>query len=273
VYFKLIKIIISITLSFLFASCNSNSNQLIIHFIDVGQGDATLLEFNEKTLLIDSGPNIAEEKISKYLKKNNITTINYLIATHPHEDHIGNIDYILENFKVKNFLAPKVLYESQDFTNMIKKLQAENLKINVISGSTKNIINLDASINIDFFSPNKKYENTNNYSPIIKLTHGNNSFLFTGDAEKEVELSILHKNLDSDVLKVGHHGSASSSTKEFLDIVTPKISIISCGINNQFNHPHSQTLENLNFQDSLIYRTDEDGTIILASNGKNIKKK
>ena len=270
---KYIIFILMLLLSFSFINCISNNDLLKIHYIDIGQGDSTLIEYNSKVLLIDSGPNSSEEKLSKYLKKHNIKTIDYLIATHPHEDHIGNMDFLIKNFKVNQFLMPKALYKSNDFKDLIKSLKQKNLDINVISSTTKNIIDLGNSIKIEFFTPNTTYENLNNYSPIMKLTYKKTSFLFTGDAEKEVENEVLNKDIDSDVLKVGHHGSSSSSTHAFLEKVTPKISIISCGINNNFKHPHKTTLNNLENIGSKIYRTDEDGTIILTSDGNIINKK
>lgn len=254
-------------------SCNSIENLLKIHYIDVGQGDAILIEYKSQNLLIDSGPNTSQDKLNKYLKKNNIKTINYLLATHPHEDHIGNMDFLIENFSVKTFLMPKVIYESSDFTNLIKSLKKNNLDITIIDTTTEENINLGDNIQFEIFSSTTKHENLNNYSPIIKLTHYDTSFLFTGDAEEEAETQVLMKNIDSDVLKIGHHGSSTSSTLPFLEKVKPDISIISCGINNDFNHPHKSTINNLKSINSQVYRTDEDGTIVLVSNGRTIIKK
>ncbi|MGL4763243.1 MAG: ComEC/Rec2 family competence protein [Sarcina sp.] len=272
-FYKIIKFIFIFLLIFNFQSCTINNNLLEVHFIDIGQGDSTLIKFNSKILLIDSGPNSSEEKLITYLKKNNVTTIDYLIATHPHEDHIGNIDAILKNFNIKKFFSPKVLYKSKDFTNMISTLNKENLDIVTLNPNLSHDILISEDIHLEIFSPAKTYENINNYSPIIKLTYFNNSFLFTGDAEKEAEASVLSSNIDSDVLKVGHHGSSSSSSMEFLEKVTPSISVISCGIDNSFNHPHKQTLENLEEIQSQIFRTDEDGSIILISDGTKIEQK
>ena len=270
-FFILIFTFLSISLSL--TSCSKSNNLLQVHFIDIGQGDATLLEYNNINLLIDSGPNSSEEKLLKYLELNNINKIDYLIATHPHEDHIGNMDAILKNIEVENFLAPKSIYETEDFYNMLKEIKNNNLKIDILRKGS-NQITIDSNIDIEILSPSKEnYENTNNFSPIIKLTHQNNSFLFTGDAEIEAEREVMNLNIDIDVLKVGHHGSSSSSSTEFLNATTPKISVISCGIQNQFSHPHKQTLESLNDINSKIYRTDEDGTILLISDGLKISKK
>lgn len=273
-YKKLFFLIILIIFPTLFFSCFKKENSILnVHFIDVGQGDSILIEINNKTLLIDSGPNDSEDKILKYLKSKNIKSLDYLLATHPHEDHIGNMDVLLKNIKVNNFLAPFVVYESTDFKNMILTLKEKSLDINVLkAGNTQ--IKLDDNIIIDVFSPNNDtYENINNYSPIIKLSHFENSFLFTGDAEEITELEVLKFDIDSNVLKVGHHGSTTSSNISFLNKVTPEISVISCGINNKFNHPSKSTLENLSNLGSIIYRTDEDGSIVLSSNGYKIIKR
>lgn len=263
-----------IIVSLIFFSCSNKENKILnVHFLDIGQGDSILIEINNKTLLIDAGPNDSEDIILKYLKSKNIKKLDYLIATHPHEDHIGNMDAILNNINVKKFLAPFVLYESTDFNNMILALKESNLTIDILNVNNKQI-KLDDDVIIEIFSPNNEnYENINNYSPIIKLSHFENSFLFTGDAEELIESKVLNFDIDSDVLKVAHHGSTTSSSIEFLNKVSPEISIISCGINNKFNHPSKSTLENLSNINSSIYRTDEDGTIVLSSNGFKIIKR
>lgn len=269
---KIFKYLLFLLISFFLLSCNvKNSHLLEIHYIDVGQGDSTLIKLNNKSILIDSGPNSSETALKKYLKKEKIKTIDILIATHPHEDHIGNMDMILNEFKINDVYAPYAVYSSKDFENFKKKLIENKKQINILNSNTK--IEFDKNINIEIFSPTKdSYSNINDYSPIMKISHLNNSFLFTGDAEEVAEKEVLKNNLNSDVLKVGHHGSASSSSQEFLEKVTPEISIIQCGINNDFNHPHQNTLKKLTEINSTIYRTDEDGHIILQSDGNIIKK-
>ncbi|MGL4990203.1 MAG: ComEC/Rec2 family competence protein [Sarcina sp.] len=258
----------------IFISCDQTSN-LEVHFIDIGQGDSILIKTNFNNILIDSGPNDSEERLLKYLRKNNINTLDYLISTHPHEDHIGNHDAILKNLKVKNILAPKTIYDSLDFNNMKKELLKQNLLIEIVDTNHSKIY-LDSDTFLEFLHPtSSKYENINNESATIKLTHFDNTFLFTGDIEKDAELELLNYKeiLNSKVLKVAHHGSSTSSTLEFLTAVSPEISVISCGIKNKFNHPSNASLINLNSVNSKIYRTDEDGTIILVSDGLNINKK
>lgn len=180
---------------------------------------------------------------------------------------------VIEEFEISNFYAPKKTANTKIFKDMILQLKKKNLKINV----AKKGISLDLSNNssLDFLAPVKdNYENTNDSSAVVKLTHGNTKFLFTGDAEKTSEKDILNSNedLSSNVLKIGHHGSHSSSSKEFLDKIDPKIAIISCGKNNDYGHPHKETMKELNKRNIEVYRTDIDGNIVLTSDGENIKK-
>ena len=248
-----------------------NPREINVHFIDVGQGDAILVQVNSKNLLIDSGPRDEKEKLIKYLNSVYIPQFDYIIATHPHEDHIGNMDYIISNYKVLNFYTPKVTTNTVSFENMVESLTRKNLKLKILKANTTTI-NLGDNTLVEVFSPNlDTYDNLNNYSPIIKITYGNASFLFTGDAETEIEEEVISKysNLKSDVLKVGHHGSSTSSSLEFLKAVNPKISIISVGKNNTYGHPTKETLTKL--KDTTLFRTDKNNSIIISSDGKSIK--
>lgn len=181
--------------------------------------------------------------------------------------------YIIQNFNVLNFYAPKVYHNTESFIYMINELNKKSLKINTIKQGIAHNMDLGDNTFIYFFSPIKEnYDNLNNYSPIMKIVYGNTSFLFTGDAEADLEKDVLktNANLSSDVLKIGHHGSSTSTSEEFLVAVSPKISIISVGINNSYSHPSSKTLSLLNKYNIKYYRTDEDGTIIIKSDGNNI---
>ncbi|RUT57200.1 MBL fold metallo-hydrolase [Clostridium botulinum] len=272
-----------ICLSIVFTACSqqssnavntsNKSNELKVHYIDVGQGDSILVQTKDKNILIDAGTRKSSDSLISYLKKQHIKKLDYVIATHPHEDHIGGMPKVIEEFEISNFYAPKKTANTKIFKDMILQLKKKNLKINV----AKKGISLDLSNNssLDFLAPVKdNYENTNDSSAVVKLTHGNTKFLFTGDAEKTSEKDILNSNedLSSNVLKVGHHGSHSSSSKEFLDKINPKIAIISCGKNNDYGHPHKETMKELNKRNIEVYRTDIDGNIVLTSDGENIKK-
>lgn len=247
-------------------------NETLIHFINVGQGDAILLNNKNYNILIDSGSNESSDYLISYLKSFNIKRLNYVIATHPHEDHIGAMDDIINNFHVDTFIAPNITTTDIDFINMVKALNHKNLKINVIED------NLTISLFNDNFltflwSGSLPADNINNNSLVLKYINQNVSFLFTGDIEKEVEAQLQSINqslLSSDVLKVAHHGSNSSSTLNFLTVVDPNISVITCGIGNNYGHPHKNTLTNLNNINSSVYRTDIQGNVIIKTDGSRL---
>ena len=255
---------------------DNDPNIMEVHYIDVGQGDSILIRVNNKVLLIDSGPKSSKSKLTKYLNSLNIKNIDYLIATHPHEDHIGNISTIINNYKVNKFYSPKVTTNTKTFEKIVSTLKNNNLKITILDNTTSSI-NLGNNTSVKVYSPIEDFkdDNLNNYSPIIKITFGKTSFLFTGDAEEYVEKQVVNNvsNLSSNVLKLGHHGSSSSTCKEFLDAVNPDIAIITVGIDNEYGHPHNEVLDLLKSYKIKTYRTDNDSSIILISDGKNILKK
>lgn len=278
------KKIIYITLNFLLIlilfQCSIETNKNIVsdnikgmnvHFIDVGQGDSILIQVNSKNLLIDSGPSASKDKLVKYLNSLKISKLDYIIATHPHEDHIGNMSYIIDNFEVLNFYAPKVNSNTKAFETMVESLVIKNLKIKVLKPNIKSI-DLGENTKVDVFSPiSNEYENLNNFSSIIKISYGTTSFLFTGDSEELSEKEVLTQGYDlkSDVLKVGHHGSSSSTSKRFLDAVDPYIAVISVGKDNSYGHPSQEVLSRL--KDLTIYQTDLDGNILIKSDGYSLK--
>ncbi|WP_297634399.1 ComEC/Rec2 family competence protein [uncultured Clostridium sp.] len=249
------------------------SDKLYVYFLDVGQGDSTLIQYMDNTILIDSGPKSSEDKILSYLKQLKLKDIDFLVSTHPHEDHIGNMDEIIDTIKVKKFYAPHVSVETEEFSDLINSLNRQNLQITILNQDTASI-NLGDDIRVDIFYPFKglETENLNNYSSVIKITFKETSFLFTGNAEKEVNDYLLSNKLpiQSDVLKLGHHGSNTSLDEYFLSEVSPKLAIASCGYNNSYNHPSSSVIELLNSNNIPLLRTDLTGSIILSSDGKNI---
>lgn len=277
--YKALKIILTISaiiisISFLTQNNNVNyENKMIIHYIDVGQGDCILIQVNNKNLLIDSGPSSNRKDLLNYLEKLDIKKFDYIIATHPHEDHIGNMDTIIKRYDIGSFYSPKVITSSTTFENMISALVDKNLKINVLKKGVKGI-DLGKNTEIEVFSPleNISSDNLNDYSPIIKITFFNNSFLFTGDAEISTEDTVLsqNNNLNCDILKVGHHGSSTSTSTDFLISTNPSVAIISVGKNNSYGHPTSETLSLLNSYNIRAIRTDINGTVIAISDGKNI---
>ena len=277
---KVLKLILAIWALFIFIiflNLNNNitncENKMIVHYIDVGQGDCILIQVNNKNLLIDSGPSSSRKDLLDYLEKLNIKKFDYIIATHPHEDHIGNMDTIIKRYSIGSFYSPKVISSSTTFENMISALVDKNLKVNVLKKGFKGI-DLGENVKFQVFSPaeNLFSDNLNDYSPIIKITFLNNSFLFTGDAEISTEESVLseNNNLNCDILKVGHHGSSTSTSSNFLTSVNPSVAIISVGKNNSYGHPTSELLSLLDYFNIRKIRTDINGTIIAISDGKNI---
>lgn len=272
---SLIFVIVCITISYnsTIKTSLDLENNMVTHFIDVGQGDCALIQVNNKNLLIDSGTSDSKQKLIRYLKKNNITKLDYIVVTHPHEDHIGGMASVIKNFEVGEFYAPKAITSTQTFNDMIDALRAKNLKIKI---ATPNIsLNLGPNTTCVMLSPNKTtYDNLNNYSCTLKITYKNSTYLFTGDIETQAEDEIMANGYDisAQVLKVAHHGSKTSSSQEFLNKVSPKIAIISCGIDNDYGHPNKETLDRLKILNTIIYRTDLDKTIVLISDGTNIKK-
>lgn len=258
-----------------FNSYKVNPNLMYVHYINVDQGDAILIQVNNKNLLIDSGPKSHKKQLVKFLNDLNISKLDYVIATHPHEDHIGNMNTVLNSYKVQSFYAPKVYSYTKSFEQMIDSLKSNNLKITPIKRGC-NTINLGFQTNVEIFSPiNDTYDNENNYSPVIKISFGNNSFLFTGDAEKEIEdkLILLNDDLKADILKVSHHGSSSSTSDSFLNRVSPKYAVISVGKNNIYDHPNDTIISKLNTYNIDILRTDIQNNITLISDGTNISYK
>lgn len=272
---SIIFVIVCVTISYR-STIKTNldlEDNMITHFIDVGQGDCTLIQVNNKNLLIDSGTSDSKQKLIRYLKKNNITKLDFIVATHPHEDHIGGMANVIKNFEVGEFWAPKAVATTQSFNDMIDALRAKNLKIKIATPNTS--LNLGPSTTCIILSPNKTtYDNVNNYSSALRITYKNSTYLFTGDIETQAEDEIMANGYDlsAQVLKVAHYGSKTSSSKEFLDKVSPKIAIISCGIDNDYGHPNKETLDRLKKINCIVYRTDIDKTIVLVSDGAKIKK-
>ena len=275
--FKLILPLFIIILSLFLYQTNDTSNyknQMTIHYIDVGQGDCILIQVNNKNLLIDSGPSSNRKSLLDYLENLNIKKLDYIIATHPHEDHIGNMDTIIRRYNIGSFYSPKVTHPSTTFENMISSLVDKNLKINILNRGVTGI-NLGENTSVSVYSPleNLYSDNLNDYSPIIKITFLNNSFLFTGDAEISTENTVLsqNENLKCDILKIGHHGSSTSTSPDFITAVNPSVAIISVGKNNPYGHPTPEIISLLNSLNIKTIRTDINGSIIAISDGSNIK--
>ena len=248
---------------------NNSEDNLKVHFIDVGQGDSIFIELpNDEVMLIDAGESSEEEKVYNYITDLGYNNIDYVVGTHPHTDHIGGLEYIINNINVENIYMPKAVSTSKTFESLLNTITNKNLKVKVAKANV-NIISSD-NLSVNIIAPNSEsYSNLNNYSAVIKIDYYNNSFLFMGDAEVLSEEEIT-SDVGADVIKVGHHGSDSSSSLEFLNKVKPKYAVISVGTNNQYNHPYDSILSRYESIGSQVYRTDLDGTIVATSDGTNI---
>ena len=241
-----------------------------VSFIDVGQADSVLIRNGNYNMLIDAGNNEDGEKLVNYFKSLGIEEFTYVFATHPHEDHIGGMDDIINNFKIDNYYMSNKLSTTKTFMDVLDALDRRNLKYTVPNkGDTLKL----GDANIKVIYPGDDKSNINDSSIVLKITYGKNSFLLTGDATSNVERKIYNEDIKSDVLKVAHHGSSYSSTDVFLDKVKPYYAVILVGKNNIYNHPSNKTLEKLNKRNIKVYRTDLDGTIVFISDGDNLNVK
>ena len=242
---------------------------LSIDFIDVGQADSILVRNQDKVMLIDAGTNEAGETVVNYLKNLGITKIDYLIGTHPHEDHIGGLDDVINNFDIGQIYMPKIETTTKTFEDVLDAIENKNLTVTAPNKGDK--IELGQAVGEFMTEPILDKDNLNVSSLVLRLEFGNTSYLFMGDAEEENEETIRWPK--TDVLKVGHHGSSTSSSESFLEQVEPQYAIIMAGKDNSYGLPTQETIDKLNNRGSEIYRTDEDGTIQMTSDGNTIEIK
>ena len=249
---------------------NTNNDLLKVHYLDVGQGDSIFIELpNNETMLIDAAESYQSDKIINYLKNLNYQKIDYVIGTHPHTDHIGGLKNIINTFEIGKIYMPKVVSTTKTYESLLMAIKEKNLKINTAKAGTT-IIDTD-TLKINILAPNSEtYTELNNYSVVTKITYGTTKFLFMGDAEKLSENEIK-ENVTADVIKIGHHGSNTSSSINFIKKVNAKYGIISVGLNNKYNLPKEETITNWENSGTKIYLTSINGTITAISDGTNIK--
>lgn len=249
---------------------------LRVFYLDVGQGDSEFIELpNGKTILIDAATADQGQAVADFIRSRGHSKIDYLIATHPHADHIGGMPDIIENFEIGEICMPEASTNTKTYERLLTAILDNDIPVTKAQAGVE-LIN-DDSLCVSLLAPcGAGYDELNNYSAVVKISYGLTSFLFMGDAEAESEDEILSRfsadEIKADVIKIGHHGSSTSSGQSFLSEVAPQYAVISCGANNSYGHPHDETLEKLISLGINIYRTDTDGTISFFSNGTNIVK-
>lgn len=244
---------------------------LEVHYIDVGQGDATLIKCGSHAMLIDGGNNNKGTTVQLYLKKQGVESLDYVIGTHPDADHIGGLDVIVYKYNCEKVIMPDYEKDTRTYQELVDVIHDKNMKITYPVVGEQYALG-EAKFTIIAPNSNSYGGNANDYSVAILLEYGKNCFLFTGDAEEASEAEMLTNGIDisADVYKVAHHGSRSASTQEFLNAVHPKYAVISCGEGNSYGHPHAEVLNRLRSMGVEVFRTDEQGSIIASSDGENI---
>ncbi|ATF16583.1 competence protein ComE [Brevibacillus brevis X23] len=247
------------------------NGKLTVHYIDVGQGGSQLIiSPTGKTILIDAGNNDKEQVVTDYLKKENVKKVDILIGTHPDADHAGGLDSVIRNFDIGKIYMPKVQSNTKTFESVLTEIAKKGLKVSTAKAGLK--LEWEPNASVEMIAPIGAYQDANEMSAVIHLTYGNTSFLFMGDAEGESEADLLKSqvSLKSDVLLVGHHGSKTSTSQEFLDKVIPSYAVIQSGKGNKYGHPTDIVLNRLSEKGIKIYRNDEQGNIVFTSNGTDI---
>ncbi len=243
--------------------------QLYVHFIDVGQADSILLEYNGHFALVDGGNTADGGSVAAYLQMQGVGTLDLVVATHPHEDHIGGLSDVLALFPADTVWSPAISGNSNAIRNFLESVSDQGKEIQ--QPQVGQVFQL-GSATITVLGPVKEYDDINNHSIVLMVQYGDNRFLLTGDMERIAENDLVESDADlkADVLKVGHHGSESSTGYIFLREVMPEYAVISCGKDNSYGHPHEDPLSRLRDAEVTVLRTDECETIIARSDGKDI---
>lgn len=252
----------------------STTGEMSVHIIDIGQGSSTLFLSNDRTILIDAGENGTGKTIKNYLNNLGIDSIDLFIATHPHSDHIGGMDELMNTIDLQTIIMPEIpsniLPTTKTYLDVLQMIDKQNKEITIAESGNRYVV---GDMNVEILGPVEKFDDLNDISIISKISYGDTSVLVTGDAEKPAELATLSKfrsSLSSQIYIVGHHGSSTSSTKEFLEAINPKYAAISLGKSNSYGHPHKEVLSLLGSKNIEYYRTDERGSIIFNINNNDI---
>ena len=247
------------------------SDKMYVNFIDVNQGDCALFTCGGKNILIDCGEYAELQNVTDYLNNQNVKKLDLVIATHPHSDHIGCMGSLLKEFEVGDVIMPDVPEKIIPTTKAYEKfLEAASERAENVYAAEAGETYSYGEMKVQILGPVADYDDLNNESVVAKITYGTTSVMMCGDAEKKAEWDILKKNynFNADILKLGHHGSKTSSSYEWLEAVNPKYAIVSCGENNDYGHPHKQTITKMNKYGIEYFRTDLLGDIVFVSDGK-----
>lgn len=246
---------------------NSSSSEVLVYFIDVGQADAIYIKDGNSNMMIDAGNNADGKLLVKYLQSLNVKNFKYVVGTHAHEDHIGGMDDIINNFKIDNFYMPEAISTSKTFEDVLDALDKNKVTFQTPKIGDKFTLE---NTNFEVLSIGNDTSDLNDTSLVLKMSYNNTCVLFMGDASSNVEKNLLNKDIDCQVLKVGHHGSRYSSSDEFIKKVNPTYGIIMVGKDNKYGHPTKKALDILNKYKVTIHRTDEEGTIVMHLKGNDI---
>lgn len=246
------------------------AGNLEVHFLDVGQGDATFISCDGHYMLIDGGNNDKGTAVQNYLQKQGVETLDYVIGTHPDADHIGGLDVVLYKFDCNTIIMPDVINDTRTYDDVVQVMKNKNYTTTYpVVGQTYTL----GGATFTIIAPNRTYGSSlNDWSVGILLQNGDNRFLFTGDAEEDAEADIVENGIDisADVYKVAHHGSNTATTDAFFEAAAPTCAVISAGEENSYGHPHAEVLNKLRQAGVLVFRTDEQGTIVANSDGNDI---
>lgn len=248
----------------------ADDGQLTVSYIDVGQGDATLISKGGFHMLIDAGNNNKGQTVVQYLKKAGVKKLDILVGTHPDSDHVGGLDDVIKSIPVDTVYIPEAKKTTKTYQDVLSALKSKNKKAKMPEIGKEYIY--DENLVLRFLSPGEKFKDANNNSLVVQAAYGKNRFLFMGDAEEEAEKEMISQGYDlrCDVLKLGHHGSYTATSDAFLKKTDPVYGVVSCGKGNSYGHPHAEVMARLEDEDVQVYRTDTMGTIRAVSDGKNV---
>ena len=248
------------------------SAPLSVHFIDVGQADSVYIKLPDgRDMLIDAGETEDAGTVASYLRDCGADRLDFVVGTHPHVDHIGGLSYVLDRFGAEVLYMPDAYSSTKTFEELLDTIEKNHIDTRIARKGVEIARGDDYKVQI--LSPvSQAYEDTNNYSVVVRIEYRDTAFLFMGDAEKYVEQELLdsYTNLRADVLKVGHHGSSTSSDEDFIKAVNPSVAVISSGKDNSYGHPHREVVTLLDKLDITTLRTDMSGNVVVGSNGSEI---